>query len=45
MPSEDNSRPLLRALTRDGISLPVIDVTDPRFTVADDADSLTRLFA
>ncbi|HXD44175.1 MAG TPA: hypothetical protein VN655_03490 [Pseudolabrys sp.] len=41
----DISSPLLRALTRDGLSLPVLDVTDPRFTVADDADSLARLFA
>ena len=39
------SAPLLRASTRDGISLPVIDVTDPRFAVADDPDSRARLFA
>ncbi len=39
------SASLPRASTRDGISLPVIDVTDPRFAVADDADSLARLFA
>jgi len=38
-------RPLLRAATRDGVMLPVIDVTDPRFTIADDADSRARLFA
>src|SRR5690242_12262490 len=36
--------PLLRAQTRDGVSLPVIDVTDPRFHVADDAVSLRALF-
>lgn len=35
---------LLRAATRDGIALPVIDVTDPRFAVPDDAGSLARLF-
>jgi len=39
------TRPFLRALTRDGISLPVIDVTDPRFRVPDDAESLRALFA
>ncbi|HET9616043.1 MAG TPA: hypothetical protein VFP74_02640 [Pseudolabrys sp.] len=46
MPTEADteSRPLLRALTRDGVSLPVIDVTDPRFHVADDAASLRALF-
>jgi hypothetical protein len=38
-------RPLLRAATRDGVSLPVIDVTDPRFRVPDDPDGLARLFA
>jgi hypothetical protein len=38
-------RPLLRAATRDGVMLPLIDVTDPRFAVPDDADSLARLFA
>lgn len=36
--------PLLRAATRDGVLLPVIDVTDPRFAVADDAASRARLF-
>ena len=36
--------PLLHAATRDGIALPVIDVTDPRFHVPDDADSLRALF-
>src|SRR3569623_101237 len=35
---------LLRAVTRDGISLPVIDITDPRFHVPDDTDSLRALF-
>jgi hypothetical protein len=46
MPDDtDNSQPLIRASTRDGISLPVIDVTDPRFKVADEPDSLARLFA
>ena len=39
------SASLPRASTRDGISLPVIDVTDPRFAVPDDAASLARLFA
>jgi len=34
---------LIRASTRDGISLPIIDVTDPRFEVADDPASLGRL--
>lgn len=33
----------IQALTRDGISLPVIDVTDPRFAVPDDPDSLRKL--
>src|SRR5690348_1945287 len=46
MPDNNNERsPLLRASTRDGISLPVLDVTDARFTVAGDADSLAYLFA
>ena len=36
---------LVTATTRDGIVLPVIDVTNPRFAVADDAESLRRLFA
>ena len=36
--------PLFHALTRDRASLPVIDVTDPRFAVADDAASRARLF-
>src|SRR3569833_2868725 len=35
---------LLRAVTRDGISLPVTDITDPRFHVPDDTDSLRALF-
>lgn len=39
------SRPLPRASTRDGVTLPVIDVTDPRFKIADDAASLAGLFA
>jgi hypothetical protein len=34
----------IEALTRDGHCLPVIDVTDPRFTVPDDPDSLRNLF-
>ncbi|MGN6570218.1 MAG: hypothetical protein ACTHLO_02260 [Pseudolabrys sp.] len=38
------SHPLLHALTRDGISLPVIDVTDARFRVPDDSGSLRSLF-
>ena len=38
-------RPLLSAATRDGVILPVIDVTDPRFAIADDPDSRARLFA
>ena len=44
MSSPDAPHPLVRALTRDGISLPVIDVTDARFRVPDDADSLRVLF-
>ena len=39
------SAPLLVASTRDGVTLPVIDITDPRFAVPDDAASLARLFA
>ena len=35
---------LIVAATRDGTVLPVIDVTDPRFAVPDDPDSLQRLF-
>ena len=35
---------LIVAATRDDIVLPVIDVTDPRFAVLDDPDSLHRLF-
>jgi hypothetical protein len=35
---------LIVAATRDGIVLPVIDVTDPRFAVPDDPDSLHKLF-
>jgi len=34
---------LIRASTRDGICLPVIDVTDPRFAVADDPPHLNSL--
>lgn len=45
MAADDMSRPLIRAATRDGIMLPVIDVTDPRFALPDDPDSLARLFA
>jgi hypothetical protein len=33
----------IQAITRDGHYLPVIDVTDPRFTVPDDPDSLRKL--
>ena len=33
----------IQALTRDGHYLPVIDVTDPRFAVPDDPDSLRKL--
>jgi hypothetical protein len=40
-----NPANVLRALTRDGIALPVINVTDPRFRVADDEASLRALFA
>lgn len=36
---------MIRAATRDGLLLPVIDVTDPRFAVPDDPDGLRRLFA
>lgn len=35
-------RSLIFATTADGLSLPVIDVTDPRFAVADDPVSLAR---
>jgi len=45
MAADDSSPPLIRAATRDGTVLPVIDVTDPRFAVPDDPDSLARLFA
>jgi hypothetical protein len=38
-------RDLVTATTRDGIVLPVIDVTSPRFAVADDAESLRLLLA
>jgi hypothetical protein len=41
--AKTNAADLIRASTRDGISLPVIDVTDPRFEVADDPASLGRL--
>jgi hypothetical protein len=37
--------PLRRAATRDGVMLPVIDVTDPRFAISDDPESLAHLFA
>ena len=33
----------IQALTRNGYYLPVIDVTDPRFAVPDDPDSLRKL--
>jgi hypothetical protein len=36
---------LLYAATRDGVSLPIIDVTNPRFAVPDDPESLGKLFA
>jgi hypothetical protein len=42
-PNTNHTRPLLRAAARDGILLPVIDVTDPRFAVADDAESRRQL--
>lgn len=35
--------PLIVAETRDGYAMPVIDVTDRRFTVPDDCDSLHKL--
>lgn len=35
--------PLITALTRDGIVLPVIDVTQPRFAVSDDPSNVNRL--
>jgi hypothetical protein len=35
--------PLIVAKTRDGSMMPVIDVTDPRFAVPDDPDSLHKL--
>jgi hypothetical protein len=35
---------VIRAATHDGLLLPVIDVTDPRFAIPDDADALRRLF-
>jgi hypothetical protein len=41
--TQPSTRPLLRAATRDGVTLPVIDVTDPRFAVPDDAAGLARL--
>ncbi len=34
---------LVYAATRDGLHLPVIDVTQPRFAVPDDSDSLRKL--
>jgi hypothetical protein len=45
MPNSNSQRPLLRAATRDGVMLPVIDVTDPRFALPDDPDSIARLIA
>ena len=44
--TESDSRqqpPLIVAATRDGNVMAVIDVTDPRFAVADDPDSLHKL--
>jgi hypothetical protein len=35
--------PLILAKTRDGGMMPVIDVTDPRFAVPDDPDSMCKL--
>lgn len=35
---------MIRAETRDGLLLPVIDITDPRFAVPDDPESLRHLF-
>ena len=34
---------LVYAMTRDGVSLPIIDVTNPRFAVPDDPSNLNRL--
>jgi hypothetical protein len=45
MTADNRSRPLLRATTRDGVMLPVIDVANPRFAVPDDPDGLQDLFA
>ena len=45
MPSESDLPPLIRAATRDGIVLPVIDVSDPRFAVPDIPTSSRVLFA
>jgi hypothetical protein len=45
---ESDPRPpfaLIVAAASDGTVLPVIDVTDPRFAVAEDAESLRRLLA
>ena len=42
--SATSHREPVSAATRDGTLLPVIDVTDPRFAVPDDPDSLRRLF-
>jgi hypothetical protein len=43
----DRSAPdaLIHAATRDGYTLPVIDITAPRFSVPDDPDTLRQLFA
>jgi hypothetical protein len=41
--TENRQRDLIRAVTREGHLLPVIDVTDPRFAVPDDLESLTKL--
>jgi hypothetical protein len=43
----DRSAPaaVIYAATRDGYTLPVIDITNPRFAVPDDPESLRQLFA
>ncbi|HEY4143262.1 MAG TPA: hypothetical protein VGM57_17735, partial [Pseudolabrys sp.] len=41
--TENPHRDLIPAATREGHILPVIDVTDPRFAVPDDPESLSKL--
>src|SRR5262245_1881570 len=44
MPSETNPvSDVITAKTRDGLTLPVIDVTRPPFAVPDDAESIAHL--